>query len=883
MCRYEANCIKDIVGKISSTLSSQITNINEEFVGIETRLQDFKSKLEIGSGGVRMVGIWGVGGGGKTTLASVIYIEISHQFEAHCFLKNIRDESSKYGLEKLQNKLLSLVLKKKQKLVGSEIEIKNEIKRRLSEKSVLVVLDDVDDLKQLEALAGSHDWFGEGSRIIITTRDQHLLSRRADTIYEVSLLSNDEAMKLFTKHACQKNKPVEGYEKLSLDVVSYAGGLPLAIEILGSFLYDKDKDEWKSVLAKLKDIPNAKVTERLKISYDGLERDEKNLFLDIACSLRGWWLSNAMRVLDACSSHPRIGIRVLVQKSLIKVTDEIIDIHDVIEEMAHYIVREEHPNHPEKRSRIWQARDIDEICAMGAETLMENNHIEVLTLQSYTSSLPSDVIDTRLPDVVANMKKVRWISWDNYPSSSFPKNFEPTKLGCLMLIRGRQVRLWQGKKLLPNLKILDLRGSSFLKCTPDFSGVPCLEILILDYCKSLVRIDSSIGYHERLVCVSMKACAELKKFPSIMRMKKLETLDLNGNFRLLKRLKHLDLLGCDQLEKLGSDFFDKECCLEVLSLRVMDHKGLKIIGWKLPQLPRFLRKLDLSNRNLGDGDIPSDISGLFNLQVLYLCGNKFSRLDSRLSRLLCLKLLNLSWCRKLVELPDLPSSIAILLAEECKSLQRVGDLSCYKCLWKVSLWRKTNKLIGGERLLYSMLQVNALEDRFMSVQLPCEPFKTSTFSDTRRLITLQLPHNWYNDFSGFLFFANQIARWGSGFCSIVIRQEMTMNSQPDHDQWEAFDKNKESYEHSLVGYVPFSSLRRTPCWNSTSYTNVTFQIDGQDMANPKIGLVPRRSAICECSEFWDEGNVSNKTFDIIVDPKSTNVHIEWNHGFGTDA
>ncbi|KAL8258443.1 hypothetical protein R6Q59_030484 [Mikania micrantha] len=443
---YEANCIKDIVGTISSTLSSQITNISEDFVGIKTRLQDFKSKLEIGSGGVRMVGIWGVGGGGKTTLASVTYMEISHQFEAQCFLENIRDESSKYGLEKLQNKLLSLVLKNQQNMGGCEIERKHQIKLSLSGKSVLVVLDDVDDLKQLEELAGSHDWFGEGSRIIITTRDQHLLSRRADTIYEVSLLSNDEAMKLFTKHACHKDKPVEGYEKLSLDVVSYTRGLPLAIKILGSFLYDKEKDEWKSVLAKLKDIPDAKVTERLKISYDGLERDQKNLFLDIACSLRRWQLSDAMRVLHACSFYPCIGVRVLVQKSLIKVTDGIIDMHDLIEEMAHYIVREEHPNHPERHSRIWQARDIDEICAMGAETLLENNHTEVLALPSYTSSLPSDVIDTRLPDVIANMKKVRYIYWNGYPLSSLPKNFEPTKLGCLVLDYGQQVQLWQGYK-----------------------------------------------------------------------------------------------------------------------------------------------------------------------------------------------------------------------------------------------------------------------------------------------------------------------------------------------------------------------------------------------------------------------------------------------------
>ncbi|KAJ0900051.1 putative P-loop containing nucleoside triphosphate hydrolase [Helianthus annuus] len=247
------------------------------------------------------------------------------------------------------------------------------IERRLRNKNVLVVLDDVDDLKQLEALAGSHAWFGEGSRIIITTRDEHLLTRHASTIYEVSLLSQDEAMELFNKHAYRKDEPIEDYEMLSKDVVSYASGLPLALEILGSFLYDKNKDEWKSALAKLKCIPNVKVTERLKISYDGLEPDHQKLFLDIACFFRRKLIDNAMMVLDACNLHPRIGVKVLVQKSLIKVSNgefgDIVDMHDLVEEMAHYIVRGAHPNHPEKYSRIWKMEDIASLCDMGADAV----------------------------------------------------------------------------------------------------------------------------------------------------------------------------------------------------------------------------------------------------------------------------------------------------------------------------------------------------------------------------------------------------------------------------------------------------------------------------------------------------------------------------------
>ncbi|MFS7959108.1 putative P-loop containing nucleoside triphosphate hydrolase [Helianthus anomalus] len=133
LCSHEAKCISDIVGIISSRLSSLNTNDNKDLIGIETRLQDLKSKLEIGSGGVRMVGIWGVGGGGKTTLASAAYMEISHQFEASCLFENIREESSKHGLKKLQENFLSLVLKTNE-VVRSEIEGRSMIKRRLCHK-----------------------------------------------------------------------------------------------------------------------------------------------------------------------------------------------------------------------------------------------------------------------------------------------------------------------------------------------------------------------------------------------------------------------------------------------------------------------------------------------------------------------------------------------------------------------------------------------------------------------------------------------------------------------------------------------------------------------------------------------------------------------------
>ncbi|KAJ0896122.1 putative P-loop containing nucleoside triphosphate hydrolase, leucine-rich repeat domain superfamily [Helianthus annuus] len=854
-----------------------------------------------------MVGIWGVGGGGKTTLASAAYAELSHQFEAHCFLQNIREESNKHGLEKLQEKILSVALKTKDVVVGSEIEGRSTIQRRLCHKRVLVVLDDVDDFEQLEALAGSHDWFGEGSRIIITTRDKHLLSSTAHTnIYEVSLLSHYEAITLFNRHAYHKDKPIEDYEKLSLLVVSYAGGLPLALKVLGSFLYDKDKDEWKSTLAKLKCIPEKKVMEILKISYDGLEPYQKDLFLDIACFMRTWpsWvMDHVMMVLDACNLHPVIGIKVLEQKSLIKVSKYgiLFEIHDLIEEMAHYIVRGEHPNNLEKHSRIWKWEDLIYLCDMGAAAPSMENEVLANISMYYRSSHPG------VSDAVANMKNLRWILWDYFPASSFPSNFQPTKLRCLMLKNSKQKELWEGCKSLPYLKILDLSLSRNLIKTPDFEGLPCLERLILERCDSLEEIHPSIGYHKRLVFVNMTWCTALKRFPPIIHMKKLETLDLSyckqlqqfpdmqSNMdslvtldlswtdieiippsvgRFCTNLVSFNLSDCPRLKRIEGNFH------LLRSLKDLDLSFCKGLSFQhdesvsLPQFPRFLRKLNLSWCKLGDGDIPSNIfCESLNLQLLDLSDNDFSRLPSGISRLPGLKLLNLSHCWDLVELPDLPSSIAVLYANVCPSLEIERDLSDYKWLWKVSLPERTT----NKRVLLSMLEEHAVkEDRFMSVSSPnVQPSSIYT-----RLVTLQLPHNWYSDFSGFLL-SLRAPNSHSDTYRIVIKMSTDHSVKIDKDC-------REPYKYERVGYVPFSSLRHIPWFNPTYTQNISFQITDKygftEITGLNVELVRRKSKIgdlnehpIDYSECWDEEDEDRKTFEITYDSKTSEIQISWKH------
>ena len=120
----------------------------------------------------------------------------------------------------------------------------NVIGNRLRNKKVLIVPDDVDGEEQLEALAGNHNWFRSGSRIIVTSKDSHLLQKcDMNFIYIVKRLNDDDALKLFCWRAFKKPHPKENNMNSSLDFVNYANGLPLVLKVLGSLLYDKEIDE----------------------------------------------------------------------------------------------------------------------------------------------------------------------------------------------------------------------------------------------------------------------------------------------------------------------------------------------------------------------------------------------------------------------------------------------------------------------------------------------------------------------------------------------------------------------------------------------------------------------------------------------------------------
>ena len=97
-----------------------------------------------------------------------------------------------------------------------------------------------------------------------------LIRRKVYEIYEAQELDDDDALRLFSLKAFNKDHPVQDYLEISKHFVNYAKGIPLVIDILGSFLYNRRKVEWESVLDKLKLLPEKDILKILQISFDGL-------------------------------------------------------------------------------------------------------------------------------------------------------------------------------------------------------------------------------------------------------------------------------------------------------------------------------------------------------------------------------------------------------------------------------------------------------------------------------------------------------------------------------------------------------------------------------------------------------------------------------------
>nr|GEV25105.1 hypothetical protein [Tanacetum cinerariifolium] len=654
---YEAKFVNRIVEKISLELRSINLKNDEDLIGMEPRKKEILSVLGTNSHDVRMIGIKGMGGGGKTTLARAVFDQICFQFEGRSFVENVGEVSKATlsGLQSLQKQVLSHVLKNQVITISSVHEGKNMLKKKLCNRKVLVVIDDVDHKDQLEALAREPNWFKEGSRIIITTRDEQVLvAHGVKWILDVNLLSDKEAILLFSRYAFGRDIPIQGYKKPSLKVVRYASGLPLTIKVLGNSGKVRIKPYWPR--GRLQgNIP------RCCMFNEGLA---------------------AIRMLESCGFHARNGLRVLEQKSFISyitIDDndyQCLAMHDHIEEMGKNIVRRLHPDEPNKHSRLWIDEEIEDIVAndLGNEAtrcikfsmvefspylLMKGlENMKRLRILDAHSERGSDFLSSGWKfDQVSQYfpNALRYLRWERYPYRSLPETFHANNLIGLEMCGSNIAQLWEGRerKVLKKLRFLDLGYSNLM--TLDLGLTPNLEWLDLHGCHHLIELHVLIGCLKRLVYLDIGGGL---RFGCFKFNKGLETLEVNSLTELHMIMEPLDIcplhvksslpnfrISCFYKEKLPSSTGNVE---KLLSLGFCACRNIKRFSEIICGL-RHLKKLIL------EGSIhkaPTDLGRLEFLEELTLLCKHIKHLPDSICMLKHLKSLELASCYQLQNLPE---------------------------------------------------------------------------------------------------------------------------------------------------------------------------------------------------------------------------------------
>ncbi|KAL2322272.1 hypothetical protein Fmac_026651 [Flemingia macrophylla] len=699
--RTESKLLKDIVGDVLQKLTPKYPNRLKGVIGIEENYKQIESLLKIGSNEAITLGIWGMGGIGKTTLATALYAKLSHEFDASCFLQNVRENSNRHGLDALRHKFFSSLLENEDHCFDAPFLVPHFVMRRLECKKVLIVLDDVATVKQLDYLLEDYDLFGQGSRVIITTRNKQIF-RPHDEVYEVKELSFHHSLQLFCMTAFEEEQPQHGYEDLSRCAISYCKGIPLALKVLGASFRGKSKEGRESELKKLQKIPNMEIHDILKLSYEGLDESQRDIFLDIACFFKGEDREWVTILLDACEFFAASGIEVLLDKALITISNfNRIEMHDLIQQMGQEIVRQQSIKNPGKRTRLWKHEEVHELLkykkgtdvvegitldlakltkdlSLSYDSFAEMTNLRFLIIHDSRRRNEFNVYFTNGLESLSY--KLRYLRWDGFHLESLPSNFCAEHLVELRMMKSKIKKLWDGVQDLANLTKINL-GSRDLIEIPDLSMAKNLERVSLRYCENLGQLHPSMLSLPKLSYLDLRFCS------------KIESLNIHS-----KSLRELYLEGCSSLKEFSVT--SKEMTHVSLSrtticvlpssiwsndkLTYLSLRGCNNLNKFLSVDPVMGSSTTLVHFGCSQQHNASNLSYLqallhnighfSSLEELYLGGTNIERLPPNIKNLSLLIRLSLDGCRKLVSLPELPPSLEELDIDDCRKLVCLPEL-----------------------------------------------------------------------------------------------------------------------------------------------------------------------------------------------------------------
>jgi len=720
--------ILKVAGECDQALQ-EVHDLPQSMFGLESYLKRVETLVtsEGSDAAPRYVGVWGMGGVGKTLLLQTLYgsREVQGHFQGAEFIwLTVGQTPDTMALYQTLSKKLHL----DPELHANPEDYKRYLHTQFIQKRVFLVLDDVWKDKALDSLDLAK---GKGSVTLLSTRNQSLLERASPQIRQEHMtpLSKEDSWSLFCVHAFRppSNVPCE-LKALAQSMAEECQGLPLALKVIGRAMFGKTSLElqWEPLLKKLSEshmherTVEEELYECLKLGYDLLSEDDgrlKECFLYFAafpedCKIDFkdilWHWTGEGLVPAHDGDDPRADafslLNKLWERSFIESHGEIhsfaekalgFKVHDVMRDLAFYIQEKDCGTPPAKQLYFYRAgQNLEEV--------------------------PKEW--TAIPEALR-------LSLDGNKLERLPESFYAPKLVSLLL-GGNPIVSLPGRFLsnFPKLRVLDLSRGLFDSLPEQLGDLKDLVSLNLFCCMKLKILPDTIGKLHALKRLILSCCFSLKYLPSgMVGLTSLQVLDTLCCDKLWAKHTPSGMARAGYLAPTIGASLENICGLVVLTeLSISAHTD------QLPHNISALTKLRfLSLCNELVQTLPHEMSHAFKqLQHLDLYGESLEYLPRSFTyrgAFPALITFSLSCCVTLVEFPEvdegalpklqtldltnceslgsLPLSLEVLTSLRKLTVRYCKDTlkdSCKTNCDKSSIWRRFNIIYGYHTKLFGI-------------------------------------------------------------------------------------------------------------------------------------------------------------------------------------